>query len=582
MKKIQWSPPVLNSYVHNVGPRPLQNSTIGEALTKAANTWPGNQLIISEYENKSLTFEETVLEVRICKIKYMNMYIFVCKIQHITILKADKLASGLLKYGLKPNDRIGVCSPNSARYLVTMMAASRIGLILVAINPANQIRELKYCLNKVGVKALVIPSNTKTQNFYNMLRIMMPEFGQCAPGELNSSSVPSLRAVITMDDTKLDGVLKYKDIMAMGNGNEISSLQSTIRPDSSYAILFTSGTTGLPKAALQSHFNYMNNSMDVGYRIELDKKFHNICLQLPFFHAFGLLLFLASIQHGSTLIIPSATFKADDTIKTIAKHKCTALTGTPTMYVDMLKRRQERGIILDSPEMAITGGAPCSPKLFNKITQDFGVSHIRSVYGMTEVLTAFQSMPSEDMYCTTETVGRLMENLEAKVVDEEGKLVPMGTPGELCIRGYANMTGYWGDKTNNVISKENWLKTGDQFILEENGYGRIAGRIKDIIIRGGENILPKEIEDFLNTHPDVLETQVFGIKDDRLGEEICASVRVKQGSVFDYNQLKMYCKGTIAHFKVPKYLKIVDDFPKTASGKIQKFKLKEMVESGTL
>lgn len=366
----------------------------------------------------------------------------------------------------------------------------------------------------------------------------------------------------------------------MASPEEVASIegkQATINPDSGCNIQFTSGTTGLPKAALLSHFSFVNNGYLIGKRNEFNTKAHRICFQTPLFHAYGLVIgVVAAIHYGTTIVLPDAGFNVAKSLEAIQKEKCTVVYGTPTMYVDLLAKQKELGVQVNTPEIAVTGGAACSPEMFKKIMKKLGVKKVKTVFGMTELSAViFQSMYEETIQQMAETVGYIQEHVEAKVVDDKGQTVPFGERGELWIRCYSAMLEYWDDpeKTKETIGNDKWLKTGDQFVLQEDGYGKIVGRIKEMIIRGGENIFPKEIEDFLSTHPNVAEVHVVGVPDERLGEEMCAFVKLKPETMLSHADMKHFCKGNIAHFKIPRYLEIVEDFPKTQSGKIQKFKL---------
>lgn len=366
----------------------------------------------------------------------------------------------------------------------------------------------------------------------------------------------------------------------MASAEEVASIegkQETIMPDSGCNIQFTSGTTGLPKAALLSHFSFVNNGYLIGKRNEFADKAHRICFQTPLFHAYGLVIgVVAALHYGVTMVLPDAGFNTTKSLEAIVKERCTVVYGTPTMYVDLFAKQKELGVTVETPEIAVTGGAPCTPEMFRNITKNLKVSRVKNVFGMTELSAViFQSMYDDTMDQMLNTVGYIQEHVEAKVVDEHGQTVPFGERGELCIRCYSSMLGYWEDpvKTQETIGNDKWLKTGDQFVMQEDGYGRIVGRLKEMIIRGGENLFPKEIEDFISTHPNVAEVHVIGVPDARLGEEICAFIKLKPERMLSHEDLKHYSKGNIAHFKIPRYMEIVDEFPKTQSGKIQKFKL---------
>lgn len=544
------------SYVHNPGTDRLRPLTVGKILEVAANRFSDRIAILAKAQNQQLTYQE-VLD------------------------KADKLAAGLKKVGLNPGDRVGIWAPNLIEWYVTHMACARGGYILVNINPAYQPPELEYCINKVGVKCVISDYKFKSQNYYNIFNEICPEISTSEPGKLKCKRTPSLESIIITTQEDLRGALKFQEVIESASEAEIDNidkLQDRIDPDHPCHIQFTSGTTGKPKAAIQSHFHLVNNSFFIGKRNELDRKHHKICVQVPFFHVFGTDITIgASVNHGATLVIPSPGYDPEKSLDAIRDEKCSIIHGTPTMYVDLVNQQRNRKEDI-SPEIAVCGGALCSPHLFRQMKDILGVNKVKSVYGLTETTAVvFQTLPNDDEYQSTSTVGCVGDHLEAKIIDLEGNIVPRGTQGELCIRGYCNTLGYWQDeeKTKELVGPDRWLKTGDQFVIEESGHGRIVGRLKEIIIRGGENIFPREIEDLLNTHPDILETHVIGLPHERLGEEICACIRTTNQSL-SLEDIKTFCKGKVAHFKIPSKLKIVEGFPKTASGKIQKFKLINM------
>jgi len=548
------------SYLHNNGKESLLPLTIGKNLERAATNYGDRQAIISRSQKQSLTFRE-VLE------------------------QADKLAAGLRNIGLNTGDRVGIWAPNVTEWYLTHMACARGGFVLVNINPAYQLREIKYCINKVGVKSLISTYKFKTQNYYDILNSISPEISQSDPGRLKCKEMPTLESIIISCDESLKGAFNYEEIFSLATSNSIKnihSLQDSISPDDFCHVQFTSGTTGDPKAPVQTHFQLVNNSYSAGKRFEFHKKHHKICVQVPFFHVFGTDMAInAALNHGATLVLPAPGYDTQKSLDAIRDEKCTVVYGTPTMYVDLVNTQKNRKEDI-SPEIAVCGGSPCSPHLFRQMKEILNLKTVKSIYGLSEtVAVAFCSRPDDDEYHSTSTVGYLQDHLEAKVVDTEGKMVPRGMPGELLIRGYCNTPMYWGDekKTSELVGIDGWLKTGDQFVLEEDGYGKIIGRFKELIIRGGENIVPREIEDLLNTHPDILETQVIGVPHERLGEEVCACIRVQEGVSVTLESIKSFCKGKISHFKIPSKLNIVESFPKTASGKIQKFLLVKAVTS---
>ncbi|XP_050741145.1 medium-chain acyl-CoA ligase ACSF2, mitochondrial [Drosophila biarmipes] len=558
MRSISTSLPILISHKHKVGKDPLVYRTIGQQLELTAANHGDVEAIVSCHEGKRYTFKGLLQE-------------------------ADALAAGFRKLGLKPGDAVGLWSPNYMHWYLSMMGAARAGLTSVGLNPAFQGPEVAYCLNKVNVKAIIAPESFKRQNYYEILRDICPEIADSEPGKIRSDKFPHLQSVIIDSYDGLKGALRFDDFLDLANKSEreeVAKIQKDILPESACNIQFTSGTTGNPKAAVLSHHNFVNNGIHVGNRNQLEGE--RICVQVPMFHAFGVVItIMAGLTKGATMVLPSPGFSPKDSLQAISSEKCSVIHGTPTMYVDLVNTQKKLQVPLGRVKKAITGGAIVSPQLIKDIREILKVETVHSVYGLTEsTAVIFQSLPGDSSDVVLNSVGHLTDHVEAKVVDEEGRCVPFGQPGELCVRGYITMLGYHGDeeKTKETIGQDRWLRTGDQFILESNGYGRIVGRLKEMLIRGGENIFPKEIEDFLNAHPQVIEAHVIGVPDERLGEEVCAFVRLEEGvepASFTAATLKEYSKGKLAHFKVPKYVIPVDAFPKTTSGKIQKFKLME-------
>ncbi|XP_072756269.1 acyl-CoA synthetase family member 2, mitochondrial isoform X1 [Anoplolepis gracilipes] len=535
------------AHMYNPGEFPLLEKTVGQILGEAVATWPERTCIVSSHQNIQLTFSDLLRRV-------------------------DALAAGLKKLGLKKGDRLGIWGPNDLEWFITSLSASRAGLIVVAINPAYQQNELVYSLQKVGVKATVSPDKFKTQNYSKML--------------LAAKEVcPTLEHIIIYSPDHVTGTHRFADVEASTTKAEVDAIaaeQSDISCDDGCNIQFTSGSTGKSKATLLSHNSLVNNSKQNSLRMQINAE-NKICLNVPFFHAFGLTMANLLILHtGSTLVIEERFFNPIKSLKAIAREKCAVTYGTPTMWIQLLEAQQQLQLPIDSLQAGIIGGAPASSELFKRIRQLLGFNDIMSIYGLTETTaTVFQSIRGEEKHLAEDTVGHLSDHVEAMVVDENGLPVPFGKPGELWIRGYCNMLKYWDDEenTSKTLTQDGWLKTGDQFNLHENGYGIIIGRIKDMLIRGGENIFPKEIEDFLMTHPKIMQVQVIGAYDDVYGEEICACIQIKDNANLTKNELWDYCKGKIAHFKIPRYVHFLDDYPKTTSGKIQKFRLKEQLEN---
>ncbi|XP_029159347.1 acyl-CoA synthetase family member 2, mitochondrial isoform X1 [Nylanderia fulva] len=535
------------AHMYNPGEFPLLDKTIGQILGEAVATWPERTCVVSLHQNIRLTFSELLRRV-------------------------DAVAAGLKKLGMKKGDRLGIWGPNDLEWFITSLSASRAGLIVVAINPAYQQSELVYCLQKVGVKAIVSPATFKMHNYPRML--------------LAAKEVcPTLEHIIIYSPDHVTGTHRFTDVEASATKAEVEAIaaeQSEISCNDGCNIQFTSGSTGKSKATLLSHKSLVNNSKENSRRTNLNID-NKICLNVPFFHAFGLTMANILILHtGNTLVIEDRSFNPVKTLKAIAQEKCAITYGTPTMWVNLLEAQQRLQLPMDSLQAGIIGGAPASSELFKRIRGLLGFNDMMSIYGLTETTAVvFQSVRGEENHLAENTVGHLANHIEAMVVDQNGVSVPFGKPGELWVRGYCNMLQYWDDEENTrkTLTQDGWLKTGDQFILQENGYGIIIGRLKDMLIRGGENIFPKEIEDFLMTHPKVKEAQVIGAHDEVYGEEICACIQLRDDVTMTKNELTDYCKGKIAHYKIPRYVHFVDEYPKTTSGKIQKFRLKEQLEN---
>ncbi|XP_044732540.1 medium-chain acyl-CoA ligase ACSF2, mitochondrial-like isoform X2 [Chrysoperla carnea] len=536
-------------------------NTIGDLVKWAADKHPNRNAVIFREENEKLTFRE---------------------FDDIT----NKWAAGLLSIGFKKGDKLAIWGPNTLDWYISFLGAAKIGVISVCVNPVYQLPELEYALKKSQVSGIITIESYKKQNYFQILKQLCPEINNSNADQLHCANVKNLQKIIVSTENNLPGIYRWKDILELGNTYNKELLEESkrkIKPSDELCMQFTSGTTGSPKVALFSHFNYVNNSFYAAQRFQFFDEQHIICVQTPFFHAYATVVgMLPALHTCSTLVVPAKIYTPLKTLEAIEKEKCTFVNGTPTMYIDLVNLQKEHKLNLNSLKVALSAAAPCSPILFHDMKSVLKAKVVKSAYGMTESSAVlFQSLPEESEHYATETVGHLQDHLEAKVVDENGDLVPFGTPGELHVRGYNIMLEYFDDieKTQETKTKDGWLCTGDQFVLHENGYGQIVGRLKDMIIRGGENIFPKEIEDFLNTHPNIIESQVFGINDERLGEEVAVGLRIVPGSSFSYNDLNEFCSNNIAKYKIPKYIAIVNEFPQTASGKVQKFKLKEFYEN---
>lgn len=554
-------PTLTTSYAHGVSSISLQSLTVGKSLQLRAEENPDREAVVFLQDGIRKTFAEFQSDV-------------------------DQAAAGLLALGLKKGDRLGMWGPNIYEWILIQFATAKAGIILVSVNPAYQLNELEFALKKVQCNALVCPTKFKTQRYYDMLRQLCPEIETAIPGGLKSSRLPDLSTVIVTDG-KHPGAFQWTDLMEAGTSQyqqQLEDLQKKLSFDDPINIQFTSGTTGTPKGATLSHHNIVNNANFIGLRIGYGWRNNiRVCVPVPMYHCFGSVGGgMVMAVHGVTLVFPSTGYDGRANLEAIQNEKCTFIYGTPTMYVDMLNQPDLAKFDLSSVVSGVIAGSPCPPEVVKKAIEVMGVKELTIAYGSTENSpVTFSGYPTDNMERKTETVGCISNHIEAKVVDPTtGLIVPLGTQGELLIRGYCVMLEYWQDqaKTNECITKDRWYKTGDIASLDNFGYCRIEGRIKDMIIRGGENIYPAEIEQFLHTHPKVQEAQVIGVKDERMGEEVCACIRLKTGQECTPEEIKAYCKGQISYFKIPRYVTFVESYPLTVSGKIQKIKLREQTE----
>ena len=496
----------------------------------------------------------------------------------------EQLATGLLALGLGKGDRLGIWSPNRFEWVLTQFATARIGVLLVNINPAYRVSELEYALNNSGCRALVLARSFKGSDYAGMIRSLAPELEDSEPGRLNSERLPHLRHVIVMDDSDAPGAWNFDAVRKMGGREQqlrLLEIDSELSPNDAINIQFTSGTTGSPKGATLSHFNIVNNARFVTDRIQLTE-LDRLAIPVPLYHCFGMVMgVLGAVSKGAALVFPGEGFDPEGTLDALNKERCTAVYGVPTMFVAMLHELESRNLDLSCLRTGIMAGAPCPVEVMQRVNQDMNLNEITICYGMTETSpVSFQSFVDDPTKKRCESVGRVHPHLEVKIIDAEGNMVPVGEQGELCTRGYAAMKGYWNDeaKTSAAV-RDGWMHTGDLAVLDNEGYCSITGRVKDVIIRGGENIYPREVEEFLFRHPKVSEAQVFGIPDEKYGEEVCAWVVANPGVRLTAIDLRNYCDGQISHFKVPRHFRIVRELPLTISGKPKKFVMRDrMIE----
>ncbi|MCH8183368.1 MAG: AMP-binding protein [Proteobacteria bacterium] len=545
------------SYVHGAAATPLIGETIGVHFDKAVARWPGRDALIVRQQNVRWTYGELKRQV-------------------------DALAAGLFGLGLEPGDRVGIWSPNNAEWVVTQFATARAGLILVNINPAYRLSELEYALNKVGCKALITAVSFKSSDYLVMLRKLAPELETCEPGRLHAAKLPDLRTVIRLGDGATPGMLNYADVLRFGGDARLAELGAALQFDDPINIQFTSGTTGQPKGATLTHHNILNNGFFIGEALHLTEE-DKVCIPVPLYHCFGMVLGnLACLTHGAAMVYPGEGFEPLAVLETVEAERCTALYGVPTMFIAELDHPEFGRFDLGTLRTGIMAGSPCPAEVMKRVTSEMHMSEVTIAYGMTETSpVSFQSAADDPIGRRVSTVGRIHPHVEVKIVDSDGRIVPPGEPGELLTRGYCVMLGYWDDaeRTKEAIDRAGWMHTGDLATIDAEGYCNIVGRIKDMVIRGGENVYPREIEEFLHGHPKVQDVQVIGVPDAKYGEELCAWIKLREGEQATDEEIREYCRDQIAHYKIPRYVKFVDDFPMTVTGKIQKFLMRErMIE----
>ncbi|XP_046554256.1 medium-chain acyl-CoA ligase ACSF2, mitochondrial-like [Haliotis rubra] len=545
------------SYTHGASSTPLFGVTIGKRLQHQAEINPDKDAVVFIRENVRRTIAQLLDE-------------------------ADQLAAGLLQLGVRRGERVGIWGPNSLEWVVTQYATARAGIILVNINPQYREKELEYALNKVGCKALIAAPGYKDMDYYQLLYSIIPELATAHPGDIHSHILPQLKLLIMMGDDQYRGALKFSQVMEAGTSKDraaILDLQNRLQFDDPVNVQFTSGTTSFPKGATLSHHNILNNSYLVGQRLDYHQRETRVCMPVPLYHCFGMVLGCLQIpSHGACCVFPSPSFEAEATLQAVQQERCTSLYGVPTMFIDMLNHPNFSRYDYSSLYTGIMAGSPCPAAVMTKVNQLLHMPEVTVCYGLTETSpVTMQSYRDSPTQKRVSTVGQCGAHTEAKVVDEAGEVVPVGTPGELCTRGYTTMLGYWNDpdKTAEAIKPDRWFFTGDIATIDEDGYCKIVGRTKDMIIRGGENIYPTEIEELLYKHPKVKDVQVIGVPDERLGEEVCAWVQLKDGQTVTDVEIKAYCKERLARFKVPRYVQFVTEYPLTVTGKVRKYKMRE-------
>ncbi|MBS0380386.1 MAG: AMP-binding protein [Proteobacteria bacterium] len=497
--------------------------------------------------------------------------------------EVDRVARGLLALGLKPKDRVGIWAPNCREWILTMFAAARAGLILVNINPAYRATELRFALRHVGCRALVFAPRFKTSDYGAMLSELLPELDECEPGRLDCADFPELRLLVQTGPEALPGTLSFAQLEAAAPGcapETLAAVRACVDPDDVFNIQFTSGTTGHPKGATLTHFNIVNNGFFIGEGMRLTAA-DRVCIPVPLYHCFGMVLgVLAAMTHGALSVLPCDAFEPLAVLKAVESERCTALHGVPTMFIAELDHPRFAEFDLGSLRTGIMAGSPCPIAVMRRVVAEMHMPEVTICYGMTETSpVSFQSDADESLERRVGTVGRVHPHVQVKIVDGDGRVTPRGVAGELLTRGYSVMRGYWGEpeRTAEAIDAAGWMHTGDLAVIDADGYCNIVGRVKDMIIRGGENVYPREIEEFLYRHPQVLDVAVVGVPDARFGEEVCAVIRLREGAQPCAAEIIAFCRGQIAHYKVPRYVRFVEAFPMTVTGKVQKYLLREQM-----
>jgi len=547
------------SYGQGLGTSPLSGLTVGELLDRTAARFPQNPALIVRHQNKRYTYQEFLREV-------------------------ERAARGLLRLGIQKGERVGIWSTNYAEWVITQFAVAKIGAILVNLNPAYGTVEFEHALQQSGCSTLLMTQGFRKSDYPSVLFEICPEAAHSVPGSLQSDKLPHLRNLIFIGDSPApSSMLPWNDLLQMGDNlpaEALAARAATLEFDDPINIQYTSGTTGIPKGALLSHHNIVNNGLLIGQGMRFSDR-DKLCIPVPFYHCFGMILGnMVCVAHGAAMVIPAHYFDALATLQAISEERCTAVHGVPTMFIAEIEHPRFREFDFTSLRTGIMAGSPCPINIMRRVVDEMHCSELTIVYGLTETSPGItQTTPDDPLELRVTTVGKPMAHTEIKIVDTRtGRIVPRGTPGELCARGYAVMKGYYQnpEATRQTLDADGWLHSGDLATMNENDYFKITGRSKDLIIRGGENIYPRDIEEFLYTHPAISEVQVIGIPDRKYGEQVMAWVKLKPGSTSSTEAIREFCKGRIAHFKIPRYVKFVDSFPITINGKTQKYKMREI------
>ena len=543
MTNAQAAPKI--SYDHGVSDRKLIGETIGMFFDRQVERYREREALVVRHQNVRWSWGELGRRV-------------------------DDLAAGLMTLGLERGDRVGIWSPNTSEWTLAQFATAKAGLVLVNVNPAYRRAELEYAMNKVECKALILAPALKTSNYLEIV-----------DGLVKDAKLPLLKHIIRLGSDRTPGMLNFDDVAQAGGNAEkarLAELAPKLQFDDAINIQFTSGTTGYPKGATLSHHNILNNGYFVGEGLKLTEN-DRLCIPVPLYHCFGMVMGnLGCLTHGSTMIYPAEAFDPLATLQAVSEERCTALYGVPTMFIAQLDHPQFDSFDLESLRTGIMAGSPCPIEVMKRVQSRMNMHEVTIAYGMTETSPVSTQCATDDpLERRVSTVGQVLPHIEIKIVDSEGMAVPRGTTGEFCTRGYSVMKGYWNDpeKTAEAVDPGGWMHTGDLAVMDDAGYVNIVGRLKDMVIRGGENVYPREIEEFLYSHPKVQDVQVIGVPDQKYGEEICAWIKLREGQTATPEEIREFCKGQIAHYKIPRYVEFVSDFPMTITGKIQKFVMRE-------
>ena len=560
MPQVPKQQTLTESYIQGPANFKLMDHTIGYHLDSIADKHPEEIALIVRHQNIKWTYQE---------------------LRH----HVQSIAIGLLEHGIKPGDRVGIWSPNNIEWILTQYATAYIGAVMVCINPAYRESELEYTLNMAECKALICAEQFRSINYVEMLNRLMPEIPSSTIGELNSVKVPSLKLLINIGQKTETGFLKYEELfktITETERNRLSETAKLIDSKDPVNIQFTSGTTGSPKGATLTHHNILNNARMTAECMSFGVG-DVLCIPLPLYHCFGMTTGnLSCMSVGACAVFPSQAFDPLETLKALEQEKCTGMLGVPTMYIALLSHPDFDSFDLRAMRTGAMSGAPCPEPLMRKVVDKMNMPELISGYGQTETSPMNHATNTETpLDKRVQTVGTAASHTEIKIINKNGDICAIGSKGEICIRGYCVMKGYWRDpeRTNETIDEGGWLQSGDIGVMDSDGYVQIIGRKKEMIIRGGENIYPIEIEEQCITHPDIEDAAVFGVSDEYFGEEVCAWLKLKSEHTLSDKEIQHYLKERIAHFKVPKYIKFVEEYPMTVTGKLQKFKMKELMET---